>query len=48
MEELRYIRERPGYGKHKYMNRRLHSWAFARLQGRIEDKATERASLSST
>jgi len=27
------------YGK--YMNRRLHSWAFARLQGRIEDKATE-------
>jgi len=23
------------------MNRRLHSWAFARLQGRIEDKATE-------
>ncbi|MDZ7745878.1 MAG: IS200/IS605 family accessory protein TnpB-related protein [Halobacteriales archaeon] len=25
----------------EYMNRRLHSWAFARLQGRIEDKATE-------
>ena len=23
------------------MNRRLHTWAFAREQGRIEDKATE-------
>ena len=23
------------------MNRRLHAWAFARLQGRIKDKATE-------
>jgi len=39
MEDLTYIRERLDYGK--YMNRRLHSWAFARLQGRIEDKATE-------
>jgi len=39
MEDLTYIRERLDYGK--YMNRRLHSWAFARLQGRIEDKARE-------
>jgi putative transposase len=39
MENLTYIRERLDYGK--YMNRRLHSWAFARLQGRIEDKGTE-------
>ncbi|WP_254525312.1 transposase [Natrinema caseinilyticum] len=39
MEDLSYIRENLDYGK--YMNRRLHTWAFARLQGRIEDKATE-------
>ncbi|WP_435364947.1 RNA-guided endonuclease TnpB family protein [Haloarchaeobius sp. DYHT-AS-18] len=39
MEDLTYIRERLDYGR--YINRRLHSWAFARLQGRIEDKATE-------
>ena len=39
MEELAYIRESLDYGK--YMNRRLHSWAFARLQGRIEDKAKD-------
>ncbi len=39
MENLTDVRERLGYGK--YMNRRLHSWAFARLHGRIEDKATE-------
>ena len=39
MEDLSFIRERLDYGK--YMNRRLHSWAFARLQGRVEDKATE-------
>ncbi|WP_143420322.1 IS200/IS605 family accessory protein TnpB-related protein, partial [Halorubrum lacusprofundi] len=39
VEDLTYIRGRLDYGK--YMNRRLHSWAFARLQGRIEDKATE-------
>ncbi len=37
MEDLAYIRESLDYGK--YMNRRLHAWAFARLQGRIEDKA---------
>jgi len=30
MEDLTYIRERLDYGK--YMNRRLHSWAFARLR----------------
>jgi putative transposase len=39
LEDLSYIRERLDYGK--YMNRRLHAWAFSRLQGRIEDKATE-------
>ncbi len=39
LEDLSYIRERLEYGK--WMNRRLHAWAFARLQGRIEDKATE-------
>lgn len=39
MEDLSYIREGLEYGK--FMNRRLHAWAFARLQGRIEDKARE-------
>jgi len=39
LEDLSYIRESLDYGK--FMNRRLHSWAFARLQGRIEDKAAE-------
>ncbi|QLG49797.1 RNA-guided endonuclease TnpB family protein [Natrinema halophilum] len=39
MENLTYIRESLDYGS--YMNRRLHAWAFARLQGRIEDKARE-------
>lgn len=39
MEDLTYIRERLDYGK--YMNRRLHAWAFARLQGRVEDKAKD-------
>ncbi|WP_254761555.1 transposase [Natrinema marinum] len=39
LEDLSYIRERLDYGK--FMNRRLHAWAFARLQGRIEDKASE-------
>lgn len=39
LEDLSYIRERLDYGA--YMNRRLHSWAFARLQGRIADKARE-------
>ena len=39
MEDLVYIRELLDYGT--YMNRRLHSWAFARLQGRIEDKARD-------
>ena len=39
LEDLSFIRERLDYGK--YMNRRLHAWAFARLAGRIEDKATE-------
>lgn len=39
LEDLSYIHESLDYGK--WMNRRLHSWAFARLQGRIEHKATE-------
>jgi IS605 OrfB family transposase len=39
MEDLGFIRERLNYGK--WMNRRLHAWAFARLQSRVEDKATE-------
>jgi len=39
MEDLAHIREEMDYGAD--MNRRLHSWAFAQLQGRIEDKATE-------
>ncbi len=39
MEDLSYIREDLDYGK--FMNRRLHAWAFARLQERIEDKARE-------
>lgn len=39
MEDLAYIREPLDYGT--YMNRRLHSWAFAKLQQRIHDKATE-------
>ena len=39
LEDLGYIRENLDYGK--WMNRRLHAWAFARLQGRIEDKAIE-------
>ncbi len=39
MADLTDIRERLDYGT--YRNRRLHSWAFARLHGRIEDKATE-------
>jgi putative transposase len=37
MENLTYIREELDYGS--YMNRRLHAWAFARLQNRVEDKA---------
>ncbi|ELY92127.1 RNA-guided endonuclease TnpB family protein [Natrinema altunense] len=39
LEDLTDIREDLDYGK--YMNRRLHAWAFARLTGRIEDKALE-------
>ncbi|WP_254546635.1 transposase [Halomarina pelagica] len=39
LEDLSYIRERLDYGK--WMNRRLHAWAFARLTGRIEDKALD-------
>ncbi|XVH32630.1 RNA-guided endonuclease TnpB family protein [Haloferacaceae archaeon DSL9] len=39
LEDLSYIRENLDYGK--YMNRRLHSWAFARLTDRIVDKALE-------
>ena len=39
LEDLTYIRESLDYGK--FMNRRLHAWAFARLQGRIKDKALD-------
>jgi len=39
LEDLSYIREHLDYGK--WMNRRLHNWAFARLTGRIEDKALD-------
>ena len=39
MEDLSYIRESLNYGK--WMNRRLHAWAFARVQERIEDKARD-------
>jgi putative transposase len=39
LEDLTYIREELDYSA--YMNRRLHAWAFARLQGRVEDKARE-------
>ena len=39
LEDLSDIREDLDYGQ--WMNRRLHAWAFARLQGRIEDKAHE-------
>jgi putative transposase len=37
LEDLSDIREDLDYGK--WMNRRIHAWAFARLQQRIEDKA---------
>ncbi|MFC7135369.1 MULTISPECIES: transposase [Salinibaculum] len=39
LEDLSHIRDDLDYGE--WMNRRLHAWAFARLQGRIEDKARE-------
>ncbi|MBP1955346.1 putative transposase [Halarchaeum rubridurum] len=39
LEDLSHIREHLDYGK--WMNRRLHNWAFARLTGRIEDKALD-------
>jgi putative transposase len=39
LEDLSEIREQLDYGK--WMNRRLHNWAFARLTGRIEDKALD-------
>ncbi len=39
MEDLTYIRENLDYGS--FMNRRLHSWGFSRIQSRIEDKARE-------
>jgi IS605 OrfB family transposase len=39
MEDLSYIRESLDYGK--FMNRRLHSWAFALLQTRITQKAKD-------
>lgn len=44
-EPIIVLEDLGGIGAHReygsYMNRRLNSWAFARLQGRIEDKAAE-------
>ncbi|MFP4051029.1 MAG: RNA-guided endonuclease TnpB family protein [Thermoplasmata archaeon] len=37
LEDLKYIRENLGYSK--YMNERLHSWAFRKIQEQIEYKA---------
>jgi putative transposase len=39
LEDLSDIRDDLDYGE--WMNRRLHAWAFARLQQRIKDKARE-------
>ncbi|RRJ29789.1 RNA-guided endonuclease TnpB family protein, partial [Halocatena pleomorpha] len=39
LEDLSNLREGLDYGK--WMNRRLHNWTFARLAGRIEDKARD-------
>jgi IS605 OrfB family transposase len=39
MEDLSYIREALDYGK--FMNRRLHAWAFALIQTRIKQKAKD-------
>jgi len=39
LEDLSDIRKHLDYGK--WMNRRLHNWAFARLSERIEDKARD-------
>ncbi len=40
LENLTYIRENMDYGA--YMNRRLHTWAFAKLHSQITYKAEER------
>ena len=39
LEDLSFIRDHLDYGT--WMNRRFHAWAFARLAGRIEDKARD-------
>ncbi len=39
LEDLKYIRENMDYGK--WMNERLHSWAFRKLQEQIEYKASD-------
>lgn len=39
LEDLEAIRDQPTRGA--FLNRRLHRWAFARLQARIEDKAVD-------
>lgn len=39
LEDLSYISENLDYGK--YMNGRLHSWAFACLSGHIEDRPSK-------
>ncbi len=40
MEDLKHIREEMDYGE--YMNDRLHSWAFRKLQEQIEFKAIDK------
>jgi len=40
LEDLSFIRESMDYGD--FMNRRLHGWAFAKLQSQIQYKAAER------
>ncbi len=39
LEDMKYIRENMDYGQ--YMNERLHSWAFRKLQEQIEYKASD-------
>ena len=40
LEDLQHLREEMDYGR--FMNRRLHGWAFAKLHAQIQYKAAER------
>lgn len=40
LEDLQHLRDNMDYGR--FMNRRLHGWAFAKLHAQIEYKAAER------